>query len=427
MAEMDLYDSELEFIFSQFPSYQKVGKVAYKPGLEGMEEFDKLLGHPHKRFYTIHIAGTNGKGSVSHMLASVLMKSGLRVGLYTSPHLVDFRERIKINGEMVSKEYVLEFIQKWKPYFLEKRPSFFEITTGMAFDYFAKSGVDIAVIETGLGGRLDSTNVINPLLSVITNIGLDHCEHLGYTLGDIAREKAGIIKKDTPVVIGEALPSTKKIFKLRASECNSKIVFAQDYLFHDVKAIDYNLDLKGDYQDQNVRTVLTALALISENSKFLRLASSGWSDDNIRAGLSCAAKCTGLRGRWEMLSADPKVICDTGHNSHGLKVVFSQLRKEKFDRLFILLGFVAEKDLEKIVGLLPKQAYYLITKANISRALDSEELFEKCKSVGLEGEIRLSVEDGIKYFYSIKREGDMLFIGGSTFIVAEAIQYFEKM
>ncbi|MFA5850420.1 MAG: Mur ligase family protein [Bacteroidales bacterium] len=426
MIDQALYDKEIEYIFKQFPSYQKVGKVAYKPGIETMKEFDKVLGYPHKKFHSIHIAGTNGKGSVSHMLAAVLQRTGAKVGLYTSPHLADFRERIKINGEMIDKESVMDFLNKWKPYMLDKKPSFFEITTAMAFDYFAKQSVEIAVIETGLGGRLDSTNVITPLLSIITNIALDHCEHLGFTLGEIAREKAGIIKPGVPVVVGEALPSTKYIFEQFARENSSRLVFAQESLFREILASDYELDLKGDYQTHNIRTVLTSLSLLSENSKFMKVVERGWSDSNIRLALKTAAATTGLRGRWEYLSQNPPVICDTGHNANGLRIVFSQLRRQKANRLFLILGFVAEKDLEKILGLFPKQAYYFFTQAKIDRALDATALAKRALSQGFEGEIKTSVEQAIKDYKNVYKDGDLLFIGGSTFIVAEAIEFFEK-
>lgn len=426
MFDTDKYNEELEYIFNQFPSYQQVGKVAYKPGIETMTDFDKQLGSPHKKYATIHIAGTNGKGSVSHMLASVLAQTGAKVGLYTSPHLNDFRERIKINGEMVSKEFVLDFILKWKSYMLEKKPSFFEITTAMAFDYFAKEKVDIAVIETGLGGRLDSTNVISPMLSIITNIALDHCEHLGYTLGEIAREKAGIIKAGTPVVIGEALNSTKAVFERVADDKGSLIVYAQSSLFKDILASDYELDLKGEYQTHNIRTVLTSLSLLAQNPQFLKIVGEGWSDDNIRLGLRFAARNTSLRGRWEYLSQNPPVICDTGHNANGLKIVFSQLRRQKYKRLFIILGFVADKDLDKIVGILPKVAYYFFTQASISRALDSNVLASRCRGVDLDGMVVPTVAGAIREYKKIFKEGDLLFIGGSTFVVAEAIEFFEK-
>lgn len=426
MLNIEIYNRELEWIFNQFPSYQKVGGRAYKPGIETMKEFDARFGYPHKKFMTIHIAGTNGKGSVSHMLASALASAGLKVGLYTSPHLMDFRERIKINGEMISRERVFDFLTEWKEFMLEQKPSFFEITTAMAFDYFAKERVDIAVIETGLGGRLDSTNVITPILSIITNIALDHCEHLGYTLPEIAVEKAGIIKPEVPVVVGEVTGQTRPVFEAIAGERNSLLIFAQESRFKDVLATDYKLDLKGDYQTHNIRTVLAALYVLGHNQHFLAKAEEGWRDENLRDGISNAAKNTSLRGRWEQLNSDPLVICDTGHNANGLRVVFSQLRRQKADRLFIVIGFVAEKDLEKIFGYMPKNAYYFFTQASTERALSAQKLAEKCKSLGFEGEIHMNVGAALEAYKRIQKAGDLLFIGGSTFIVADAINFLEN-
>ena len=426
MLDSELYNREIEYIFNQFPSYQKVGKVAYKPGIESMMAFDNALGNPHKKFKAIHIAGTNGKGSVSHMLAAVLQKTGARVGLYTSPHLIDFRERIKINGEMISKEAVLDFLVKWKPFINENKPSFFEITTAMAFDYFAREKVDVAVIETGLGGRLDSTNIITPMISIITNIALDHCEHLGFTLGEIAREKAGIIKPGVPVVIGEALHSTKPIFLRIADDLGCKVLFAQEYKFKDVKASEYDLDLKGDYQNYNIRTVLTSLYLLSTNERFKEIHKGNWNDAIIRDALKTAAATTGLRGRWEYLCKEPPVLCDTGHNANGLNIVFSQLRAMKSKRLFIIIGFVADKDLNKILGFMLDNAYYFITQAKIPRALDANILAKRMSGQGLKGEIKPSVEQAIRDYKNIRQDGDLLFIGGSNFIVAEAIEFFEK-
>jgi folylpolyglutamate synthase/dihydrofolate synthase len=447
---MERYDKEIDFIFNQFPMYQKVGDRAFKPGLDGMREFDVVLGRSHRKFKAIHIAGTNGKGSVSHMLASVFMRCGLKTGLYTSPHLVDFRERIKIDGEMISKERVLEFVDKWKSYMVEKRPSFFEITTAMAFDYFASEKVDIAVIETGLGGRLDSTNIITPILSIITNISMDHTAQLGGTISEIAREKGGIIKESVPVVIGEATRSTKDIFENIASGVGARICFAERGQYRDVKLSDYELDLRGNYQVHNLRTVLTALSILGEEGKFISILrdvnakrtddikigncnnsnggnsvnNDGWSDENIRIGLKSVVKSTGLRGRWERLSENPLVICDTGHNLGGLTEVFSQLRDEKYRRLFIIIGFVADKDIAKIINILPQQAYYYFTQAKIERALSAGELYEKCYTAGLKGEVKESVEQAVKDYMAESHKGDLLFIGGSNFIIAEALPLF---
>ena len=426
MFDSDKYKEEIEYIFRQFPSYQQVGKIAYKEGLETMIEFDRLLGHPHRDYLIIHVAGTNGKGSVSHMLTSALMSCGVKVGLYTSPHLVDFRERIKINGMMISKEDVLEFLMRWKPFMSEQMPSFFEITTAMAFDHFCRERVEIAVIETGLGGRLDSTNIVTPMVSVITNIALDHTEHLGNTISAIASEKAGIIKHNVPVVVGEYTTSSKEIFENVAKEKGAHIVFSQDSLFSEIKATDYELDLTGDCQTHNLRCVLTTLSVLSLNPTFINVVGEGWSDENIRKGLKSTAMTTGLRGRWEYLSKEPPVVCDTGHNVNGLTMVFSQLSRQRYKRLFSIIGFVADKDIEKIVGLLPTSSYFFFTQAKIARALKADILATKCMSVGLQGEVCPTVESAIIRFKEIYREGDYLFIGGSTFIVAEAIEFFEK-
>ncbi|MBP6064071.1 MAG: bifunctional folylpolyglutamate synthase/dihydrofolate synthase [Bacteroidales bacterium] len=426
MFDIDSYSREIENLFNQFPSYQRVGKEAYKPGLESMLRFDNALGNPHKKFMSIHVAGTNGKGSVAHMIAAVLQKTGAKIGLYTSPHLTDFRERIRINGEMVSREFVYDFLLKWKPFMEENKPSFFEITTAMAFDYFAKEGVDIAVIETGLGGRLDSTNIITPILSVITNIALDHCEQLGNTLGEIAREKAGIIKYNVPVIVGEVLYSTRPVFVRKAKEMESKIIFAQEDKYKDVKIADYNLDLKGEYQNVNIRTVLTALYQLSINDKFQNLIHNNWSDALIREALQNVAVSTGLRGRWEYLISNPPVLCDTGHNANGLEFVFAQLRSLKPKRLFIILGFVADKKLDAIMGMMPHNAYYFLTQAKIPRALDANILAERVFKLGIKGEVKPSVEEAINSFKKVQKEGDLLFIGGSNFIVAEAINFFEN-
>ncbi len=426
MLDIERYNEKIEYIFNQFPSYQKVGKIAYKEGLESMILFDIKLGAPHKKFLTIHIAGTNGKGSVSHMLASVLMSCGVKVGLYTSPHLVDFRERIKVNGAMIPKEDVLAFLDDNDKFMFENSPSFFEITTAMAFDYFSKAGVEIAVIETGLGGRLDSTNIISPMISVITNIALDHCDQLGFSISAIAQEKGGIIKNNVPVVVGEYSRSTRDVFESIADERGSLLIFSQEYSYANVTLEDYELDLYGEYQVHNLRTVLTTLKVLSRNPSFMKIVGDSWSDNNIREGLKTVIKQTGFRGRWEYLSIFPPVICDTGHNVNGLSYVFTQLRKQNFKRLFCIVGFVADKEINKILGLLPQQAYYLFTQANIERALDAQVLAERCRGVGLEGEVCATVDLAIERFKAFYKEGDLLFIGGSNFIVGEAILFFEK-
>ena len=426
MFDLEKYNKKIEYIFKQVPSYQKVGRIAYKEGLNTMLLFDKKLGSPHKNFLTIHVAGTNGKGSVSHMLASVLMSCGVKVGLYTSPHLVDFRERIKVNGQMIPKEDVLSFLDDNEEFVSSNKPSFFEITTAMAFDYFSKVGVEIAVIETGLGGRLDSTNIVSPIISVITNIALDHCDLLGYSISAIAKEKGGIIKNNIPVVVGEYSRSTRDIFETIASEKGSLLIFSQESSYANVSLDDYELDLSGEYQVHNLRTVLTTLKILSRNPSFTKVVGDKWSDKNIREGLRTVIKQTGFRGRWEYLSVFPPVICDTGHNVNGLSYVFTQLRKQNFKRLFCIIGFVADKEIDKILGLLPQQAYYLFTQASIERALDAQELAQRCRVVGIEGEVCSTVDSAIERFKAFYKEGDLLFIGGSNFIVGEAILFFEK-
>lgn len=426
MFSTEKYNQLIDYIFSQHPSFQNIGPAAYKEGLGTMREFDSLLNHPHRRYPVVHVAGTNGKGSVSHMLASVFMQFGLKTALYTSPHLIDFRERIKVNGEMISKESVYNFLTEHSGFLNQQNPSFFEITTAMAFDYFAKSNVDIAVIETGLGGRLDSTNIVSPILSIITNIGLDHCEQLGSTISSIALEKGGIIKDNVPVVIGEHNATTKSIFQKVARERGSKIFFSKSSRFKDVKANEYQLDLKGDCQLNNLKTVLTSLYVLSQSLTFITMIGGGWSDSNIREGLKIAAKRTGLRGRWELLNEKPAVICDTGHNVHGLTIVFSQLRKQKYGRLFCIIGLTADKEIDKIIGLLPPDSYYYFTQAPITRAFDREVLAKRSIATGLKGEVADSVEESLKSFKAVCQEDDLLFIGGSTFIVAEALRFFEK-
>ncbi|MEG1511935.1 MAG: Mur ligase family protein [Bacteroidales bacterium] len=461
MTEQD-YKQEIDFIFNQFPSYQKVGKIAYKPGIETMLQMDDILGNPHKKFKSIHIAGTNGKGSTSHMIASALMRvqmnnatagsnSLLRIGLYTSPHLVDFRERIKVNGEMVTKQFVYDFIIKYKEIFLKYKASFFEITTAMAFAWFAEQKVDIAVIECGLGGRLDSTNIITPLLSIITNIGLDHCEYLGYTYGEIAKEKAGIIKRGIPVIIGERGNldcdcNVEQIFIDKALEVGAPIYFAEDInktneLFRVVN-MD-KMDLQGDCQDKNIRTVCLALSKfyppIWENNVICANIIA-----NMVRGIENAAHDTGLRGRWEKLNNSPLIICDTGHNAHGFKILGKQIENEakKRGKLFMVFGVVADKDLDSIVQFLPNyynnangntmRAYYYFVNAAGSRALPSKILEQKMLEYGFNGEavecentntLEGTVNQGLHRAMEAALPNDFIFIGGSTFVVAEAFYF----
>jgi dihydrofolate synthase/folylpolyglutamate synthase len=394
MVKMD-YKATLDYMYSQLPMFHRIGKAAYKANLDNALALDKLCGFPHRRYKTIHVAGTNGKGSVSHMLASVFQKAGYKTGLFTSPHLVDFRERIKVNGYMITEEAVVDFIEKHKHQFEELKPSFFELTSAMAFNYFAEAKVDVAIIETGLGGRLDSTNIIMPELSVITNIGYDHTDLLGDTLEKIAREKAGIIKPGIPVVIGESHPETKQVFEEFAYEHKSEIRFADS--FYSATTIESNepgiqkllvkrkdsldevycLDLQGIYQQKNICTALASIDLLIEQGYDL---SSGISE-----GLRQTSQTTGLMGRWQILSFQPLMICDTGHNPDGISLVVSQIKQVKYDQLHFVFGVVSDKDVKSILPLLPSEAVYYFTKASIPRAMDEKELEQKASLAGLKG------------------------------------------
>ncbi len=389
--------------------YQRVGQSAYKADLSATIQLANYLNNPEKNFKTIHVAGTNGKGSTSHMLASVFQEAGYKTGLYTSPHLKDFRERIKINGEMIPKKYVSEFVEKHKLYFTENQLSFFEMTVGLAFDYFRKEKVDIAIVEVGMGGRLDSTNIITPEVSVITNIGLDHTQFLGDTLEKVAAEKAGIIKEGIPVIVGETLPETKQVFEKMASEKNAEITFAE---IND--SSNYASDLKGNYQQKNIKTVLATLRIFQKR---------GWniSEENIQKGLLNTIKNTGLMGRWQVSGENPKVICDTGHNKEGLRLVMEQLSKESFKKLHIVLGVVSDKDLASVLPLFPKDAIYYFCKPNIPRGLDASLLLTQARGFGLIGEEYISVTKA--YFAALEAAAanDLVFIGGSTFVVAEVV------
>ncbi|TXE06174.1 bifunctional folylpolyglutamate synthase/dihydrofolate synthase [Seonamhaeicola algicola] len=403
------YQETLNWLFAQLPMYQKQGDSAYKADLSNTHLLVNHLKHPHKKIKTIHVAGTNGKGSTSHMLASVLQEAGYKVGLYTSPHLKDFRERIKINGNVVSKQFVIGFIKRNKPFFEANKLSFFEMTVGMAFEYFAKQKVDIAVIEVGLGGRLDSTNVITPEVSVITNIGLDHTKFLGNTLEAIAGEKGGIIKPNVPVVIGETQIETAPVFKALAKNNKAKITFAD-------AVVKTNLvsDLKGVYQSKNIKTALQA---INE----LKARGFKISHKHIKEGLLSVVKNTGLLGRWQVLNQTPKVVCDTGHNKEGLQLVMQQLKNELFDNLHIVFGVVNDKDLSSIVALLPKKATYYFCKPEISRGLPAKDLQSAFKDYNLIGNVYGSVNEAYKAALSFAKSTDFIFIGGSTFVVAEII------
>ncbi|MBX2960280.1 MAG: bifunctional folylpolyglutamate synthase/dihydrofolate synthase [Flavobacteriales bacterium] len=403
------YQQTLDYLFSQLPMFQRVGASAYKADLNNTIELCKLLHHPEKNFKSIHIAGTNGKGSTSHMLASILQEAGYKVGLYTSPHLKDFRERIKINGEMISEQEVVDFVIKHQSEFEQINLSFFEWTVGLAFDYFSKKQVDIAVIETGLGGRLDSTNVITPLVSVITNIGKDHTQFLGETLAKIASEKAGIIKENIPIIIGETQQETQQVFIDKALEKSAKIFFADKII-----TTNYESDLKGIYQEKNKKTVLAAIQQLMINGFSI-------AEENIKNGLLNVVKNTGLLGRWQILSENPLTICDTGHNEAGIKEVLKQISLTKHNHLHFVFGAVNDKEIDSILSMLPKNATYYFCQAKIPRALDVNVLYTKAKEFELKGNPYDSVENAIKQAKANASANDFVFVGGSTFVVAEAI------
>lgn len=402
------YQETLDWLFAQLPMYQLQGAVAYKKDLTNTILLANHLGNPEKYIKTIHVAGTNGKGSTSSMLASVLQEAGYTVGLYTSPHLKDFRERIKINGIEIPEEFVVDFVAQNKVFFEENDLSFFEMTVGLAFDYFVKEKIDVAIIETGMGGRLDSTNIITPLVSVITNIGFDHTQFLGNTIEAIAFEKAGIIKPNVPVVIGEYTTETKTVFLAKAKECKSNIYFVSDLITN-----DYPSDLLGDYQIHNKKTVVQAIEILKSHFTI--------SEENLKNGLLNVVKNTGLLGRWQQIHSNPKAICDTAHNSHGLKIVLNQIQKEKFDKLFFVLGVVNDKDLDSILPLFPKNANYFFCSPNISRGLSASILQQKANGYGLLGKVCNSVSEAYQLALKESSANDFIYIGGSTFVVAEIL------
>ena len=401
------YKETLDWMFSQRPMYQQRGISALNAKLDNIRLFAARLGHPEKKFKSIHVAGTNGKGSSSHMLASVLQEAGYRVGLYTSPHLKDFRERIRINGRPVSQRFVVDFIQRNRAFLSENHLSFFEMTVGMAFDYFARKKVDITVVEVGLGGRLDSTNIIVPEVSLITNIGMDHREILGDTLGQIALENAGIIKPHVPVVVSELQEEISSIFASRAHGMDSKIVFASSTVKE-----TYGTDLLGNYQQKNIKGVIAAL-------KELKGFKVG--RDDILKGLQNVVKNTGLMGRWQILGERPTIICDTAHNKEGFAVVMEQLGQYTFNRLHVVLGFVKDKALEEILPLFPKDACYYFAKPDISRGLETDVLQAKAFEYGLKGNTYKSVKEAFDYALEKAETDDLVYVGGSNFVVAEVV------
>ena len=414
------YDKTVEYLFQQFADFQRVGAAAYKADLHNTIALLKSLGNPEKKFRSIHIAGTNGKGSSSHMLASIFQEAGFKTGLYTSPHLKDFTERIKVNGQDVDQQFVVDFVNKIEATMNKIKPSFFEITTAMAFEYFAAKEVDIAVIEVGLGGRLDSTNVITPEISLITNISYDHKDLLGDTLEKIASEKAGIIKDKVPVVVSEMQPGISKVFIDKAKKTGSKIFFAD-------KSINVKLDedlltikgselfqvpdfpLRGIYQEKNVPGVLKVIELLPDIIK----------RNAIVSGLQNVVKNTALKGRWQKIGTDPLTICDTGHNEAGIAMVLEQIKREKFEKLFIVIGMVKDKDISGVLKLLPPEATYIFCEAKIQRAMPAGELAKMAKEFGLDGTVVPDVNQAISEARSFASKNDLIFVGGSTFVVAE--------
>lgn len=403
------YQETLNWMFSQLPMYQRQGNSAFKKDLSNTLKLSEHLHFPERNFKSVHVAGTNGKGSTSHMLASVLQEAGYKVGLYTSPHLKDFRERIKINGQGVSKQFVSRFIARNKLFFEANALSFFEMTVGMAFDYFSKQKVDIAVIEVGLGGRLDSTNIITPDISVITNIGYDHMQLLGSTLEAIAKEKAGIIKPSVPAVIGETQVETEPVFRDIAQKNRAEIIFA------DQKPTEkYDSDLQGYYQSKNIVTVVQTVKELQKRGYHI-------SQNQLKRGLLNVKRNTGLMGRWQELNVNPKVVCDTGHNKEGLIYVMNQISNEDFENLHIVFGVVNDKDLNSIIDILPQKATYYFCKPDIPRGLDADILKQTLSSFGLKGSAYSSVNEAYKEALAHAKPNDFIFVGGSTFVVAEII------
>lgn len=427
------YKETIDYLFTRLPMFSRIGAAAIKKDLHNTIVLCEALGNPHKKFKSIHIAGTNGKGSVSHMLAAVLQTAGYKTGLYTSPHLHDFRERIKINGEMISEDFVINFTKRIQPLIDELEPSFFEITVAMAFDYFAQQEVDVAIVEVGLGGRLDSTNIITPVLSVITNIGWDHMNLLGNSLEKIAEEKAGIIKPNVPVVIGEVIPESKLVFLQKAQKQNAELHFAQEEFrlksFHhndDILSVEieetettksdsYQLDLPGIYQTKNILTVLASVK---------QLQKINWkiSNDHLHSALKQTKKINGLHGRWEMIEKHPRVILDVGHNEDGVKQIVLQLSQTKYNRLHIVLGMVKDKEIDKVLSLLPKDAVYYFTRAQIPRALPETDLKQKALDHHLTGETFTDVNAALNNAKQMANTDDLILVCGSVFLVGEVDQ-----
>ena len=427
------YTQTIEFLFSSMPSFQEKGVCAYKPGLERVTAFCRHLGNPQRNYFTIHVAGTNGKGSVSHMLASILQQAGYRTGLFTSPHLSDFRERVRVDGEMVSKQKVVNFVDKHHDKMVELGLSFFEMTAALAFDYFAQSDCEVVVVETGLGGRLDATNIILPAVSVVTNVGLEHTDLLGDTLQKIAAEKAGIIKKSIPLVIGESNEEYNSVFEEVAAANKSKVIYAEQTFrldehrhegckqhfevsrLRDNYKYSFELDLEGDYQWHNVVTACTVADYLHEETP-LTISRRAFID-----GISNVVGETSLRGRWQTLQTEPRVICDTGHNAHGLHYVTEQLKGLECGKLYCVIGFVKDKNIDEILPMFPADAHYIFTQASIERAVDAEALAAKAAAFGLHGKVVREVPKALARAKELAATDDVIFVGGSTFVVAEVL------
>lgn len=419
------YSETIDYLYTSAPAFTKVGADAYKPGLYTTEALDKHAGHPHKEYLTIHVAGTNGKGSCSHTIAAILQSAGLRVGLYTSPHLVTFRERIRVNGEMISEQYITDWVADNRAFFEPLHPSFFELTTAMALEYFRESNVDIAVIEVGLGGRLDCTNIITPILSVITNISFDHTQFLGNTLAAIASEKAGIIKPGVPVIIGETTAETRPVFQDKAAAVGAPIRFAEDNAI----VFDGDFELKGLYQEKNRQTVLNCVPLLIDQLEKHGIEICD-ATEKVRYAMAHVCELTGLMGRWQTLSSRPLVICDTGHNVAGWKYLARQISETfsslpESSTLRIVFGMVDDKDINTVMEMLPKEAVYYFTQAETHRAIPSGKVMEAAARHSLRGTAFASVHEAYDAAYGDSTADDMIFIGGSSYIVADLMTYLK--
>jgi dihydrofolate synthase/folylpolyglutamate synthase len=426
------YEETIKYLFEALPMYQRIGSAAYRADLDNAYELDKYSGYPHRAYKIIHVAGTNGKGSVSHMLAAVLQKAGYKTGLYTSPHLLDFRERIKVDGELIDKKYIIKYVQRNSCFFELIKPSFFEMSVFMAFSYFKTKEIDVAIVETGLGGRLDTTNIVSPIASVITNIGIDHIQFLGDSINKIAKEKAGIIKPLTPVVIGETVQESKRVFSARSELMESPITFAEsEYVFEFAtrtvdnkqnirlhrgeELISYEIDLLGSYQHKNLSTCLSTLGVVKEKLPV--------SEENIKEGLANVSGLTGLLGRWQEVSYNPLTICDVAHNKEGFIEVLEQIKNTACKHLHMVLGFVKDKNFEDILSLLPKEATYYFTRASIERAASPAEIYCVAKNIGLTSRIFKDVESAYVEASNCAGSEDFIYVGGSTFVVADFLKF----